>query len=141
MKNISFYKGLLVGLSQSFILEFLIAFFCSEFFVKTALEKFLVIVVMSSFFSVILYVLLVYKETDNKKVVSLYVTSFLSFILIETILFLFNPFSFVLPYRKIGNADGLVIVMIMCIFIISTVILELCTLIVVIIKNRGQGDG
>ena len=135
MKLKQYLTSIADGVTQGFcITKVLSGIAFSQFILKITLQPFLIIGCIVALITAIFYFLLLSKERSNKNTLKISAISFLSFVVSSPILFAL-PFT-IFPQRDIGNADGLMFMLILTAFLITAVVVRLVILLGMLIKNR-----
>lgn len=133
---------------QSLLLVCLGTFSISVYSSKLSLNQYLLIGVLSAILSAVVYVVVMLKESNNKKLVCFLLLGLLCFVLsmvlMLAILIIFK-FNFI-PLREVNNADGILILYTTGCYILVSFILRLCAFVISIIKNirtktKNTGNG
>ncbi len=106
----------------------------SQFVLKITLQPFLIIGCIIALVTATFYFLLLFKEKSNKSILKISAISFLSFVFSSPILFAL-PFT-IFPQREIGDADGLMYMLILTFFLITAVIVRLGIFVGILIRNK-----
>lgn len=128
---ISITDGVLQGFCITKVLSG-IAF--SQFVLKITLHPFLIIGCIIALATATSYFFSLYKEKSNKNTLKFSAISFISFIISSPILFAL-PFT-IFPQREIGDADGLMYMLILTFFLITAVIVRFGIFVGVLIRNK-----
>ena len=135
MKLKQYLTSIADGVIQGFcVTKVLSGIAFSQFILKITLQPFLIIGCIVALITAIFYFLLLSKERSNKNTLKFSAISFLSFVVSSPILFAL-PFT-IFPQREIGNADGLMFMLILTAFLITAVVVRLVILLGMLIKNR-----
>ena len=135
MKLKQYLTSIADGVIQGFcVTKVLSGIAFSQFVFKITLQPFLIIGCIVALITAIFYFLLLSKERSNKNTLKFSAISFLSFVVSSPILFAL-PFT-IFPQREIGNADGLMFMLILTAFLITAVVVRLVILLGMLIKNR-----
>ena len=139
MNKRTFIKAIFDGFIQSLFSVCIGTFSVSVYSSNLSLKQYMLIGVLGAILSTFVYVVLMLKESSNKKLVCFSLLGLFCFVLsmifMLAILIIFK-FNFV-PMREVNNADGIFILFaIGCYFLVSF-ILRICTLAILIIKNRN----
>lgn len=135
MKLKQYLTSIADGVTQGFcITKVLSGIAFSQFVLKITLQPFLITGCIVALITAIFYFLLLSKERSNKNTLKFSAISFLSFVVSSPILFAL-PFT-IFPQREIGNADGLMFMLILTAFLITAVVVRLVILLGMLIKNR-----
>ena len=132
-----YIKSILDGIIHGVLVCFFPKYIVSVFFVDEPIELNIVFTIILSVLSLISFYYLILRKKEK-----ILLNSFISFIVFFTILTLnfINLFTWnirILPLREISNADGLLILLLMYLYLIPVVILRLLAFIIAfIIKKR-----
>ena len=138
MKRICLLKSVLDGIIQFIFLIGLSTFTTSEYTQFYSLKHFMLISILGAILLTVVYLVFMIKETNNRMIVWFSLSSFCSFCLCITILFVarltFTIDNFYM--RQINNADGILIIFTLACFFLTLVVLRLCVFVMLIIKNN-----
>lgn len=136
-----FLKAILDGFIQSFCLICLVIIIVSEYSPSTN-PTYLRLLVMFGAGSVgFVYFLLIRKESSNKAIIYLTLTSILFFVLwliIMIILYTIIPTDFLTALHEANIADGILTVIVSRLFLLYSFVLKVCVLIALVIKNHRK---
>ena len=125
------------GVIQSFcVTKVLSGIAFSQFVLKITLQPFLIIGCIIALATATSYFFSLFKEKSNKNTLKISAISFISFIISSPILFAL-PFT-IFPQREIGDADGLMYMLILTFFLITAVIVRLGIFIGILIRNKNN---
>ena len=123
------------GVIQSFcVTKVLSGVAFSQFVLKITLQPFLIIGCIIALATASSYFFSLSKEKSNKNTLKFSAISFMSFIISSPILFAL-PFT-IFPQREIGDADGLMYMLILTFFLITAVIVRLGIFVGILIRNK-----
>ena len=108
----------------------------SQFVLKITLQPFLIIGCIIALVTATSYFFSLFKEKSNKNTLKISAISFMSFIISSTILFAL-PFT-IFPQREIGDADGLMYMLILTFFLITAFIVRLGIFVGVLVRNKNN---
>ena len=130
-------KSILDGIIQGVLVCFFPKYIVSVFFVDEPIELNIVFTIVLCVLSIISFYYLVLRKKE--KILLNSFISFMGFLTILTLNFI-NLFTLnirILPLRETSNADGLLILLLMYLYLVPTVILRIITFIIAfIIKKR-----
>lgn len=132
-----FIIAVLDSFIQSLILVCLGTFSISVDSSNLSLNQYLLIGVLSAILSAVVYVVVMLKESNNKKLVCFLLLGLLCFILsmvLTLAILIIFKFNFI-PLREVNNADGILILYMTGSYILVSFILRLCAFVISIIKN------
>ncbi len=130
-------KSILDGIIQGALVCFFPKYIVSVFFVDEPIELNIVFTIILCVLSIISFYYLILRKKEK-----ILLNSFISFMMFLTILTLnfINLFTLnikILPLREISNADGLLILLLMYLYLVPVVILRLFAfMIALVIKKR-----
>lgn len=130
-------KSILDGIIQGVLVCFFPKYIVSVFFVDEPIELNIVFTIVLCVLSIISFYYLILRKKEKMLLNSF--ISFMVFLIILTLNFI-NLFTLnikILPLRETSNADGLLILLLMYLYLVPTVILRIITFIIAfIIKKR-----
>lgn len=130
-------KSILDGIIQGVLVCFFPKYIVSVFFVDEPIELNIVFTIILCVLSIISFYYLILRKKE--KILLNSFISFMVFLIILTLNFI-NLFTLnikILPLREVSNADGLLILLLMYLYLVPTVILRLIAFIIAfIIKKR-----
>lgn len=129
-------KSILDGIIQGVLVCFFPKYIVSVFFVDEPIELNIVFTVVLCVLSIISFYYLILRKEEK-----ILLNSFISFMMFLTILTLnfINLFTLnikILPSRETSNADGLLILLLMYLYLVPTVILRLIAFIIAFIIKK-----
>lgn len=129
-------KSILDGIIQGVLVCFFPKYIVSVFFVDEPIELNIVFTVVLCVLSIISFYYLILRKEEK-----ILLNSFISFMMFLTILTLnfINLFTLnikILPLREVSNADGLLILLLMYLYLVPTVILRLIAFIIAFIIKK-----
>ena len=135
MKLKQYLTSIADGIIQSFcVTKVLSGIAFSQFVLKITLQPFLIIGCIIALATATSYFFSLSKEKSNKNTLKISAISFISFIISSPILFAL-PFT-IFPQREIGDADGLMYMLILTFFLITAVIVRLGIFVGILIRNK-----
>ena len=135
MKLKQYLTSIADGVIQSFcVTKVLSGIAFSQFVLKITLQPFLIIGCIIALATATSYFFSLSKEKSNKNTLKISAISFMSFIISYPILFAL-PFT-IFPQREIGDADGLMYMLILTFFLITAVIVRLGIFVGILIRNK-----
>ncbi len=130
-------KSILDGIIQGVLVCFFPKYIVSVFFVDEPIELNIVFTIILCVLSIISFYYLILRKKE--KILLNSFISFMVFLIILTLNFI-NLFTLnikILPLREVSNADGLLILLLMYLYLVPTVILRLFAfMIALVIKKR-----
>ena len=133
-------KAMLDGFMQELILFLLTNFNLSKYTSNFTLKNILVLTVLCSVLSSVIYSIFIKKVNSIKKKISFSIISQLSFVVFALIILALRVTVSlnILPLREINNADGLLILLSTVFYIFISFIFKLFILIILCIKQRKK---
>ena len=129
-------KSILDGIIQGVLVCFFPKYIVSVFFVDEPIELNIVFTIILCVLSIISFYYLILRKKE--KILLNSFISFMVFLIILTLNFI-NLFTLnikILPLREVSNADGLLILLLMYLYLVPTVILRIITFIIAFIIKK-----
>ena len=129
-------KSILDGIIQGVLVCFFPKYIVSVFFVDEPIELNIVFTIVLCVLSIISFYYLILRKKE--KILLNSFISFMVFLIILTLNFI-NLFTLnirILPLREVSNADGLLILLLMYLYLVPTVILRLIAFIIAFIIKK-----
>ena len=135
IKKTSCIKAIADGILQGFCgTKLLLGVTFSQFASEAPLQTHIIIGCLIALFTAIIYFLFIHEEGNNKNLLKFSAISFLCFVISSPILFAL-PFT-IFPQREIGDADGLMYMLILTFFLITAVIVRVGIFVGILVRNK-----
>lgn len=131
-------KAILDGFVESLTLICLGLFLVSTYALNLTLNHGLWLGFLGAVICVVVFALLIRKETSNKVIILYFLINIFSFILCYAIMMSIRMVSEfeIFSLRDVNNGDGILLLFVNGCFVLSSLVLRVCVLVVLAIKNK-----